>query len=284
MATYKQYYGIINGLLSYDYNIVTFDYYGCGDSDKPYHHDAYNTTNHHEDILAIYNKYHTTTNILIGHSYGTTQIARLLSKIDNTTNATSNTTSNTTNATTTTSSNTTSNIKVILLGTAYQLPNGGHPIFKLPVCILSLLSSYLSSQFVKVAFSSNTSDDIKNISKSISGKNNMTVVKYFYTQFEWATSSDWEALKDIDVLILQGKDDLITTEDNSSELFHFLNSISSSSSSDSGNSDGSGSGSGDCTSNSRIVYTVIDDCGHMLLLEKAEAVTSAIIDFLHKKR
>jgi pimeloyl-ACP methyl ester carboxylesterase len=265
MATYKQYYGIINGLLSYDYNIVTFDYYGCGDSDKPHHHhDAYNTTNHHEDILAIYNKYHTTKNILIGHSYGTTQIARLLSKIDSntTSNTTNTTTTNTSTTTTTTSSsnttnttsNTTGNIKVILLGTAYQLPNGGHPIFKLPVCILSLLSSYLSSQFVKVAFSSNTSDDIKNISKSISGKNNMTVVKYFYTQFEWATSSDWEALKDIDVLILQGKDDLITTEDNSSELFHFLNSSSSSSNSD--NSDNSKSGNSSNSTSDRLVVII----------------------------
>ena len=168
--------------------------------------------------------------------------------------------------TATSSTITTSNTKIVLLGSAYELPNGGHPIFKLPVCILSLLSSYLSKQFVKIAFSKKTTDTIKAISSSISGKNDMTICKYFYTQFEWVTSSEWEALCAYDVLLLQGKEDMITTEDNCNELYHFLKNKNTSSII--------------IINDNRILYNVIEDSGHMILLEKADVVTNSIVDFL----
>jgi|LauGreSBDMM110SN_4_FD.fasta_scaffold123310_3 pimeloyl-ACP methyl ester carboxylesterase len=76
MATYKQYYGLINGFMKFDYNIVTYDHYGCGDSDKPYIKESYNTNSHLDDFYFLFNKYSTEKNIIVGHSYGTCIVTR----------------------------------------------------------------------------------------------------------------------------------------------------------------------------------------------------------------
>ena len=252
MANGLQYTSIVGDLMKLHYNIVVYDLYGCGASEKPHKYEAYNTLNHLEDLIAVYNMYNTEENILIGHSYGTSLIGKFIrfreecltelkdahddhvDKVDNN--------------------------KVILLGTAFDMEKGAHPIFKLPVCILNCLSSYLSDQFIKLAFSEATVEDNKKLMQMYNKENDMTVCKYFYQQFEWASADEWKALSTVDVLILQGKDDKITPTEKSDELFHFLQSNQS--------------------TNTRKEYKVLDECGHMILMEKSTEISELIAEFL----
>ena len=66
MATYRQFESLIESLRK-DHNIVAWDAYGCGESDKPRGWEEYSADEHLEDVLAIVQKYKTTDNHLICH-------------------------------------------------------------------------------------------------------------------------------------------------------------------------------------------------------------------------
>jgi pimeloyl-ACP methyl ester carboxylesterase len=66
MANYRQFDHLIESLRK-DHNIVAWDAYGCGKSEKPRGWGEYSADAHLEDVLALVKKYKTTTNHLICH-------------------------------------------------------------------------------------------------------------------------------------------------------------------------------------------------------------------------
>ena len=146
---------------------------------------------------------------------------------------------------------------VVLLGTTESLPPGGHPVFKLPICVLQLMRSYLSEGFLQRAFSPATPYERRvELAGVTSGKNEMYVCKFFYTNFTWAGASDWSALM-CPALVLSGADDQITTVEGARSLFaHYF------------------------ATDKRSRMVVLESAGHQLMQEKPEACADAIKDFL----
>ena len=69
MATYKQFN---DNLIPFFHdlttkNIVAYDAFGCGESDKPRDWNAYSTDELLKDAIAVFSKYSTSKNVLIGH-------------------------------------------------------------------------------------------------------------------------------------------------------------------------------------------------------------------------
>ena len=61
-----------------DINIIAYDTYGCGKSDKNLDDfEAYNTKELELDMLAVFDKFKRKKNIVVGHSYGTSMCLRL---------------------------------------------------------------------------------------------------------------------------------------------------------------------------------------------------------------
>lgn len=222
------------------YNVVCFDALGCGESDKPKDMtgDTYSPENILLDAVSVLQYCGSDNIIIISHSFGTSITARLIQ------------------------TPVAEKVKaVILMGTTKSIPDGGHPIFKLPVFILECLQPKLSAGFVKIAFSPKTDEELKHKILAQSNRNEMSVCKAFYSKFKWAKDRDWTALRSTPVLILQGKDDMITSFDGAQLLFDTFFS---------------GEGALD---HNRLV--AIPDAGHQLMQEKPVQCSSAIIDFLN---
>ena len=66
MANYMQFEDLITKLRNY-YNVVAWDAYGCGGSDKPVGWEEYSADEHLEDVKAMIQKYKTSKNHLICH-------------------------------------------------------------------------------------------------------------------------------------------------------------------------------------------------------------------------
>ena len=187
-------------------NILTYDAIGCGKSEKRLEEDAYTTEELRQDVIHLFNKHasnETTPIILIGHSYGTAQVARLLAHLKQ--------------------ENQSHRVRAaILLGGIDSLPSGGHPIFQYPVCMLSLLQRHMSHSFVQLALSPHADAALREKCFQQSMRNSMAVCKSFYTSFEWATVDDWNALSSLPVLMLHGEDDQITPLEGGQRLHDLL--------------------------------------------------------------
>jgi hypothetical protein len=72
-----------------------------------------------------------------------------------------------------------------LLGTALSLPDGGHPLFRLPLIVLNWIQPWLTSQFAGYAFHEDCPPDKIAKSSEESGGNPMHVCQAFYRQFKW---------------------------------------------------------------------------------------------------
>ena len=68
MANHKQFERLIENFQG-DYNIVAWDAYGCGQSDKPEGWEEYSADEHLDDAIAILQLYKSSTNHLICHRY-----------------------------------------------------------------------------------------------------------------------------------------------------------------------------------------------------------------------
>ena len=172
------------------FDIVAYDAFGCGGSDKPLNSSAYTTTELVQDAMAIFDKYASNINVLIGHSYGTAQVARVCAHLQR--------------------NNRGNLIKGVVLLGSMDVVVPFKSLFQLPVFILNLLQSYLSKQFVQMALSKHADESLREQMLQQSGQNNMEVCKYFYLNFEWATSDEWKVIASYPLLLLQGEDDQIT--------------------------------------------------------------------------
>jgi len=81
----------------------------------------------------------------------------------------------------------------------------------LPEVILDCLQPELNREAVRLAVHPETSYDIKQLCYRLATANDMATCKAFFTQLTWATEQEWKSLKEIPVLIVQGKEDCITT-------------------------------------------------------------------------
>lgn len=137
--------------------------------------------------------------MLVGHSYGTAVVARVNRALNETVNIEG----------------------IVLMSGADNLPSGGHPIFALPVFVLRCIEPYLSSEFVRLAFSESTPPELKQQCIAVNAKNDMFVCRCFYRQMDWATSRDWEYVK-CPFLILHGEDDKLIPIQKSEALYRTL--------------------------------------------------------------
>lgn len=196
MGTYFQFVEMISYLESMGcYNVLSYEALGCGKSAKPYDSTAYNTEELLLDLLEVFKLYATKSTIVIAHSYGTCQAARLYNRIENKESIKS----------------------MILLSTADKVST--HPIFSIPLLFLRCLQPWLNRQFNQIAYSPSTSDKVKEMYESISVQNDMFVAKSFYSQFEWCEDSDWLSIA-CPILIIQGRDDNITALPLATALFN----------------------------------------------------------------
>ena len=245
MATLKQFSSIISLIKEkLPANIIAYDALGCGKSERPNNYSAYSTEELLLDAIEVFKLFSTNKSILIGHSFGTSILAKLCYNFD--------------------LQNSISGL--ILLGTAWKVPDGGHPIFALPEFILECIRPQLNYEFSKLAYSPETSEESKILFNSLKPENDMHVVRSFYQQLKWATESEWCSIKNFPVLIIQGKDDNITTMENALKLYEEI-----------------------FNSNDRNINCVrssfksLEAAGHMLMLEKSNIVSDYIVEFVKEK-
>ena len=180
----------IYGPFMESFDIVSYDALGCGGSHKPLEYSAYATSELVQDAMSIFEKYSSTINVLVGHSYGTTQVARVCAHLQR--------------------ENRGDSIKGVVLLGSMDVVVPFKMLFQLPVFILNMLQSYLSKQFVQMALSKHADESLREQMLHQSGQNSMEVCKYFYLNFEWASSEDWKVVALYPLLLLQGEDDQIT--------------------------------------------------------------------------
>ena len=135
-------------------NIVAYDAIGCGESEKPTAHAAYSTEGLTANAIQIFDMYATAKNILVGHSYGTAQVARLCAHVHEQ--------STKSEAPAAAISKIISGI--ILLGTAAFFPKGGcsaFAIFSLPLFVLNPMQKWMSNSYVKMAYSTHSDPALK---------------------------------------------------------------------------------------------------------------------------
>lgn len=246
MATYKQYESLINHFKD-KYRVVAYDALGCGHSEKPVDdwfgsESLYSVNNLLLDAVEVFQRYATKRNILIGHSFGTTMVARIIQHLAKASAALD-----------------TIICGAILLGTADHMSISRTNIFLLPVWILELIHPWLSSGFADRAFSPAVDPEIKKQAMQFSGTNKMHVVRSFYTNIQWADADIWNALISTPTLILQGVDDKITSMEKAQRLFdEYL------------------------CKNPKSAMEKLADVGHQVMQEKPSLVISHIETFISR--
>ncbi len=116
---------------------------------------------------------------LVGHSYGVSQIIKLLNKID---------------------TNEVSRVRVGVIFIAGGLKgwpltkDGGHWIFRLPLFVLERMQQSLSESFFHAAVHPSNAENLKEIALDISNRNEMQICKAFYRQQNYADSEEAQYL------------------------------------------------------------------------------------------
>ena len=275
MASHDQFAFLISHYHKY-INIVAYDSYGCGNSDKPYDpvlwgESNYSAEQHTLDALAIFRRYATKRNILVGHSFGSAIVGRLVGALHRNLNY---------------ADIDQKIIGTVLLGTFKDCPLARHPIFFLPVFVLDTLQNALSAQFAELALSPKCDPEVKAWCCASSNMNQMHVAKSFYSNFGWATPTDWIELAKYPILICHGNDDLITPLLGASALHELLllarskaTSINLHSDLDSA-ADTINNDSNSLEKTPPIVMEVFPDVGHQIMQEKPNELIHCMSKFL----
>ena len=165
MGSLSQFDDMIN-LYKSKVNIVAYDVMGCGGSEKPSSEAAYSTKSLTSNSIQVFEKFASAKNVLIGHSYGTAQIARLCSHIHRKRDE-----------------GDAQNLPVrticgvILLGTVEALPESMSSIyrlFSLPLCLLSPMQGWMSRSYVSMAFSPSSNSSLREKAITTAGKSCLT--------------------------------------------------------------------------------------------------------------
>jgi pimeloyl-ACP methyl ester carboxylesterase len=175
--------------------------------------------------------------ILVGHSYAPTVIIRYLHR-----------------------HGVPSNVKGCILlssamaGKVNPIPNGGHPIFNLPVFVLRCLQSSMTKSFLEMAYHPNTSPDLIQAANDSNSGNDMYMAKAYHTHHLWVTAAECASLHEqVPILVLHGKDDRILPAE-----------------------------AGECLADAVKAkrFLTVDETSHQVLEEKPAEVAGHILDFL----
>jgi pimeloyl-ACP methyl ester carboxylesterase len=234
--------------------IVAYDSFGLAQSatssssSSKIRHEDYANEELQEDLLAVVEQFANADLplVMMGHSYGTTHIFATLRRIQQ--QHPSRVVAG-----------------LVLIGTAVaseHLPiaNGGHPIMKLPVFVLDCLQRFLTDSFLQLAIHPNNSwlsDQLRRASNS----NDMRVAQAYHTQMVWTPTTSWPALSLPPALIVHGADDRLIPINCAQHLHNAMSSSSSSSSSE---------------------LLVVDAASHLVHMEQAPQVATAVLSFLAK--
>ena len=197
---------------------------------------------------SIYNKLSGSSNegssatmYLVGHSYGTSQLLKLIhtqSQEDNVTH----------------------HVKGLILiggalgdGPANEIArDGGHPIFRLPTFVLNCMQHSLSQNFVDAAFHESSCKLLRAASLQKSNRNSMHMCKAFYRQTRWVTSDHAQEVK-LRTLVIHGENDMILPVEAGEHLAKSL---------------------------PRSKWVTISDASHQVFQERPEAVCRVVLDFI----
>ena len=176
MAHMDQYDAQIKEFRSETTRVIAYDALGCGSSSKPRDYDAYATEELLEDAKTVFSVYGSRgkTNVLVGHSYGTTVVTSVSHDVQSRVSA------------------------IVLLGGG-TMADGGPGIFYLPEFFLRWIQPLLSKGFLERAFHSETLEKRTPSHKKLidetvkrSGSNEMHVVVPFYRGMKWTPTSKLE--------------------------------------------------------------------------------------------
>ena len=141
-------------------NIVAYDTIGCGGSDKPHDIIEYSTQSLTNYATEIFDRFCTAKNVLVGHSYGTAQVARLCSHSDKLQSCSAGISG------------------IVLLGTVDFLPMGGSSVFSvfsLPLFVLKPMQSWMSKAYINMAFSDYSDPMLRERAFLMAGKFNFRI-------------------------------------------------------------------------------------------------------------
>ena len=178
MATWRQFTHLLPSLSRY-FRVVCFDAYGCGESPKPADVDgsAFSTDELFEDLKEVYDRFKGKGgNVLVGHSFGSSQVMRLAECLQRREGGPGHKEVGQQQqqqrqrqrqqprygqhegavvrgamyppfSSSSTSSSSSSILGLVLLASAYHVPDGGNPIFTLPLPVLNLIKPIISQVF-----------------------------------------------------------------------------------------------------------------------------------------
>lgn len=138
------------------YSVIVPDLYGFGQSDKPSPttYNPYTFTELSQDLTALFNRYATTENIILGHSYGGALATALAINHQDTIK------------------------RLILISPTICMPNMSLPfIYKLPLWVSKLARPLLETIFRQQAFSSSTDQSIVDKEIVISRQNPAAILR-----------------------------------------------------------------------------------------------------------
>ena len=252
-ATQQQYQALLDaiddqGILHVD--VVLYDCLGLAQSPvDTYDSTAYSNEEHWQDLQAISERF-TSENLptfFMGHSYGPSHIFNYLSAMGSSNGSSANR----------------RNVKgLVLIATALRSehltqPDGGHPIFKLPLFVLNCIQGYLTSSFLRLAVHPDNLPTLQTALQSDNQQNDMAVARAYHTNMQWR--HDVPSNFAISTLIVHGAQDQLIPVECGQHLHNFLQSSSTSSS-------------------SKLV--VVETAGHLVQIEQASTVAKEITTFI----
>ena len=225
---------------------MLFDAVGCGASPVLADYDAYSPENMMKDICAIAENFMDSKVPIVwmGHSYGPSLILRLLtsgeSALDKFTTR-----------------------GLIFIGTAVRpvddssfFPDGGLPIFYLPVWLLQCLQHFMTQQFVQMAIHPKHSW-LRKECLDKSNANSCFMIRSFYRQTVWANVDDLlkAAIPSVPVFVIHGVDDGVVPIKLGQDL---VNAVPNG------------------------TFCPIEQASHLVMMEQADTVATKVLDFLQQ--
>lgn len=229
-------------------HVVAYDCFGCGQSPKLEDSwESYSTEQHSRDLAFVFHQYKSTRNVLVGHSFGTSQVLRLCADPE-----------------------TLGEIAGVVLLAPALFPDGGHWIFRLPEWLLGWLQPKLSASFAERAFhahtrEANTEEHAQLLQYALqrAGSNSVHVFKSFYNQITFVKQAEVEqhVPASIPVEIVVGSADLLTPMDMAIQMKQWLDARA---------------GAKHCD------IRVVDLCAHQLMEEQPEQVNQLLEAFCRR--
>jgi abhydrolase domain-containing protein 8 len=234
--------------LNTKYRVVAYDYFGCGNSPRlADSYESYSTEEHLADLVALFDQTKTRHNILVGHSFGCSQVSRLAKARGS------------------------DLIGAVLVAPAL-FKDGGHPIFCLPEFILNWIQPALSKNFIHLALHPNTREaktdqhkELMRVVEARSNSNSMHVAKSFYRQAKVAREDTVSAIDGrIPFLVICGSHDMLTPLHMAEQFIEWLQKRTN------------------LTDSGKVELEIVGPAGHQVMEEQPDTVNELLLKFCNK--